>query len=306
MCLALCGGVLLLGFSCGWVKAAEPTGEPSPITPIPPPPPIDPRVITLGQTLFNDPGLSGDGKRACSACHDINTNGADGRRVDAGPTGANLEFNTTTLFNAGLAYRLGWRGDETSLEALAARSLTNPNVMDSSPSHVLKAIAGSTALRQQFQAIYHRSVDFPLVLTVIASYERSLVTPGSRFDLWLQGDKAALSPEALQGYHLFTSFGCVSCHQGVDVGANLFEPSGVYHPIEGNLRPVLLVPSLRNVAVTAPYFHDGSVATLEAAVALMGKAQLDRPLTAEQIKEIAAFLRSLTGRYQGRLLTQAR
>jgi cytochrome c peroxidase len=129
-----------------------------------------------------------------------------------------------------------------------------------------------------------------------------LVTPGSRFDRWLAGDGSALAPQELSGYRLFKSLGCVSCHQGVNVGGNLFQRRGVFRPL-GRPGPVMLrVPSLRNVAETAPYFHDGSAPTLEDAVRRMGAAQLNFNLTDEQISTIVAFLHTLTGHYQGRAI----
>ena len=137
------------------------------------------------------------------------------------------------------------------------------------------------------------------VLDAIATYERSLVTPGSRFDRWLAGEADAITPEELSGYQVFKSLGCITCHQGVNVGGNLFQRHGIFHPL-GSPEPVLVrVPSLRNVATTPPYFHDGSAPTLPEAVRTMGIAQLDRVLTDQQIAAIVAFLNTLTGTYRG-------
>jgi cytochrome c peroxidase len=129
------------------------------------------------------------------------------------------------------------------------------------------------------------------------------VTPGSRFDQWLQGDGAALSADEQKGYQLFKSLGCISCHQGVNVGGNLFERQGIFRPLAAPKPEVLRVPSLRNVAVTPPYFHDGSAPTLEDAVRKMAAAQLDRALSDEQVGSIVAFLRTLTGTYRGAPVT---
>jgi cytochrome c peroxidase len=152
---------------------------------------------------------------------------------------------------------------------------------------------------RQFWNAYGHGPDADSLLDAIATYERSLVTPGGRFDRWLAGDASALSPRELSGYRLFKSLGCVSCHQGVNVGGNLFQRHGVFRPL-GRREPVILrVPSLRNVAETAPYFHDGSAPTLEDAVRKMGAAQLNFNLTDEQIATIVAFLQTLTGTYKG-------
>ncbi len=133
----------------------------------------------------------------------------------------------------------------------------------------------------------------------LVSFERTLVTPGSRFDRWLAGDVAALSMEELDGYRLFKSLGCASCHQGVNIGGNLFERHGVFHPLASPKPEILRVPSLRNVATTPPYFHDGSAQTLDDAVRKMGLAQLNSTLTDQQVQAIVAYLQTLTGDYRG-------
>jgi cytochrome c peroxidase len=136
-------------------------------------------------------------------------------------------------------------------------------------------------------------------LDAIATYVRSLLTPGSRFDLWLGGDAAALTAEELNGYRLFKSLGCISCHQGVNIGGNLYQRHGIFHPLAAPKPEILRVPSLRNVATTAPYFHDGSAPTLGDAVRKMAAAQLDQDLSDSQSEAIVAFLRTLTGTYRG-------
>ena len=158
---------------------------------------------------------------------------------------------------------------------------------------------------RQFRDAYGREPDVAAVLDAIATYERSLVTPDSRFDRWLAGETNAITPDELSGYQVFKSLGCITCHQGVNVGGNLFQRHGIFHPL-GSPEPVLVrVPSLRNVATTAPYFHDGSAATLPEAVKAMGIAQLDRVLTDQQIAAIVAFLNTLTGTYRGQAVRPA-
>ena len=146
---------------------------------------------------------------------------------------------------------------------------------------------------------YGREPNGAALLDAIATYERSLVTPGGRFDRWLAGDAGAITPEELSGYQVFKSLDCISCHQGVNVGGNLFQRHGIFRPV-GSAEPTLVrVPSLRNVATTPPYFHDGSTPTLSEAVKKMGIAQLDRELTDQQVAAIVAFLNTLTGTYRG-------
>ena len=152
----------------------------------------------------------------------------------------------------------------------------------------------------QFRDAYGREPDAAAVLDAIVTFERSLVTPGSRFDRWLKGEADAITPEELSGYQVFKSLGCIACHQGVNVGGNLFQRHGIFHPLGSPEPEMLRVPSLRNVATTPPYFHDGSVLTLPEAVKAMGMAQLDRVLTEQQITAIVAFLNTLTGVYRDR------
>lgn len=169
----------------------------------------------------------------------------------------------------------------------------------------------------QFQASYGGDMSPQTVTDAIASYEKTLVTPNSRFDRYLRGQGDALTALELKGYRAFLDLGCASCHQGVGIGGNLFQPFGIFlaRPVSGNEPPsdqgrynvtgqasdngVFKVPSLRNVALTAPYFHDGSVATLEEAVWWMGRAQLGRELSAADVAALSAFLRTLTGEWRG-------
>jgi cytochrome c peroxidase len=153
---------------------------------------------------------------------------------------------------------------------------------------------------KQFRAAYGHDADWPALLDAIASFERTLVTPDSRFDLWLRGDHAALTSGELAGYELFKSIGCVSCHQGVNVGGNLFEPWDAVNPRIVHDRGIFRVPSLRNIATTPPYFEGGSAPTLEVAVHRMAAAQLGRDLTDQDVASITGFLRTLTGRFNGR------
>jgi cytochrome c peroxidase len=171
--------------------------------------------------------------------------------------------------------------------------------MASSVDEVLKKLNADPSMVRQFINAYGRSPDRANLLDAIATYERSLVTPGSRFDLWLGGNSAALSAKELDGYKLFKSLGCVSCHQGVNVGGNLFQRQGIFRPLVSAKPEIVRVPSLRNVATTPPYFHDGSAATLADAVRKMGGAQLDQTLTDQQVEAIVAFLHTLTGTYRG-------
>jgi cytochrome c peroxidase len=280
-------------------SVVQPPADQEPITPIPPPPAADPHKLALGERLFGDLRLSGDGKLACTSCHDIRTNGAGGNSGHLAHDGSWAPFNTLTVFNAALNFRLNWEGNFRELAAQAESSLENPANMNTSVNAVVGRLNADPEMVNQFRAVYDRAPDRASFLDALVTFERSLLTPGSRFDRWLDGDASALSPEETDGYQLFKSLGCSSCHQGVNVGGNLFERQGIFHPLVRAQPEIVRVPSLRNVAATPPYFHDGSTATLDEAVRKMAAAQLDRTLSDQQVGSIVAFLQTLTGRFRG-------
>ena len=303
---------LLLALVC--LGAISPTGAQSPafearasqepITPIPAPRAQDPQHVLLGERLFSDRRLSHNNTHSCSSCHDIESNGASANVHDT-HDGQPIALNTPTVFNVSLNFRLNWEGNFRSLEEGIDQSLRNPAIMGSSVDEVVSKLRADPEMVGQFRDAYGREPDVAAVLDAIAAFERSLVTPGSRFDRWLMGEADAITPDELHGYQVFKSLGCITCHQGVNVGGNLFQRHGIFHPL-GSPEPVLLrVPSLRNVATTAPYFHDGSAATLPEAVKAMGLAQLDRVLTDQQVTAIVAFLNTLTGNYRDQAVSPA-
>jgi len=275
------------------------TAVEEPITPIPQPPPADPSKLALGDSLFGDRRLSHDGTVACSSCHDIHTNGADKGRRTTAQDGSTLSFNIPTVFNAALSFRLNWEGNLRSLEAQTQASLENNAEVAINVDEVLKKLNADPKMVRRFTGAYGHPPDQTSLLDTIATFERSLLTPGSRFDRWLAGDTAALTTEEHDGYRLFVSLGCISCHQGVNVGGNLYQRHGIFSPLAAPKPEILRVPSLRNVATTAPYFHDGSAPTLHDAVRQMAAAQLDQDLSDQQVQAIVAFLQTLTGNYRG-------
>jgi cytochrome c peroxidase len=278
---------------------ANSTTAKEPITPIPEPETIDPLKIKLGERLFGDPRLSHDNSHSCASCHDLRTNGASRNSHDIGLDGSELPLNTPTVFNAALSFRFGWEGKLRTLESDINASLENPQIMGTNLPEVVEKLNTDAGVRREFVAAFGGGPNASNVVDAIARFERTLVTPGSRFDRWLAGDAAALSASELNGYILFKSLGCASCHQGVNIGGNLFERHGIFHPLASPQPEILRVPSLRNVATTPPYFHDGSAPTLDDAVRKMGRAQLNSTLTDQQVNEIVAYLQSLTGNYQG-------
>lgn len=279
--------------------APAPTATPTEaIAPLPSVPQADPAKVALGESLFADPGLSADSARACITCHDVKTNGASPNRFDTGRDGQPLRFNTPTVFNAALNFRFGWLGNVRTLEAQAEASLNNPRLMGTGIERAVTRLRDNSETDKRFITVFGHRPDRTSLLDALATYERTLLTPGSRFDHWLEGENDALSPAEQDGYRLFRSLGCISCHQGVNIGGNLFEQPGIFAKLTTNAPALLRVPSLRNVAVTAPYLHNGSVATLPETVRKMAAAQLDQALSDQQVAAIVAFLGSLTGTYR--------
>jgi len=287
------------------IPSSQSPAAQEPITPIPPAPDADPWKLALGERLFADPRLSHDGTLTCSSCHDVHSNGADSKRLRTARDGSVMTFNIPTVFNAALSFRLNWEGNFRTLEDQTESSLENAANLATTANEVLKKLDADPEVVRQFTRAYGHRPDRTSLLDAIATYERSLVTPGSWFDRWLEGDTAALSAEEQHGYQLFKSLGCVSCHQGVNIGGNLFERHGIFHPLASPKPEILRVPSLRNVATTPPYFHDGSAPTLRKAVRKMAIAQLDETLSDQQIEAIVAFLNTLTGTYRGVPVTAA-
>jgi cytochrome c peroxidase len=281
--------------------APQPRSAQEPITPIPPPPVQDPRQVALGDRLFHDQRLSYENTRSCNSCHDTSTNGASA----PGSTPGGAALNIPTVFNAALNFRLNWEGDVRTLEDQVVQILGKPGIMGSSVEEALRRLRTDPGVARQFRDAFGREPDGAGLVDAIAAYERTLLTPGSRFDRWLKGDVNAITAEEFAGYQLFKSLGCVSCHQGVNVGGNMYQRHGVFHPLGSPKPEIVRVPSLRNVAVTPPYFHDRSAATLSKAVQQMADAQLDRTLTDDQTNAIVAFLNTLTGTYLGKPVSPA-
>ena len=291
-----------------------------PIRPVLPVENIHTEKARLGEALFNDRHLAGN-KLSCADCHQLTLGGDDNVATNNQGPDNRAGLNTPTVFNAVYNFRQLWSGAADTLAEQIAMVVHNPNEGNTSWPALLQNINKRPLLRKQFDRVYADGVTEKNYMDALIEYEKTLVTPNARFDQYLSGDSDAITTEEKAGYHLFKEHGCVSCHQGVNIGGNLFQKFGIFYDYiadRGNITPadhgrknvtgreqddfVFKVPSLRNVAVTAPYFHDGQVETLEEAVYIMGKTQLGRELNAKDIELISLFLRTLTGQYQGRFL----
>lgn len=295
--------------------------ELEPILPIPHEHEQDPAKVSLGQMLFNDVKLSKGDKLACASCHQLAQGGDDGLKTSITNSGAADLVNAPTVFNSRYNFRQTWRGAFRELEQQAEADLQNPRHGNIAWDELLPKIKAVAEYRNQFTKIYNTGITRESVLDALASFERSLITPDARFDLYLRGDSRAISAEEKRGYQLFKQYGCIACHQGVNIGGNVFQEFGLfgdYFENRGSItkadfghfnvtgeekdKYVFRVPSLRNVAVTAPYLHDGTVEKLEDVVKIMAQYQLGTELDEEKVSLITAFLKSLTGQYQGRYL----
>lgn len=319
--LSLAGGWLLLG---GHDRAAPgdafpaPASTDQPITPIPARLQLDARKVSLGRKLFHDPRLSHDNSLSCASCHDLKKAGADGRKVALGINGTPGTLNSPTVFNSGFNFRQFWDGRAATLEEQAEGPVHNPIEMASNWKEVVAKLKADAALVVQFRAIWPEGIRPDHIQNAIAEFERSLVTPDSAYDRYLGGDQNALSADAREGAGLFRNLGCIACHQGVNLGGNMYAGLGIMGNFfadrglppgksdQGRFnvtgreedRHVFKVPTLRNIALTAPYYHDGSVATLDKAVRAMARYQLGVELNDRDTEQLLAFLRSLTGEYR--------
>lgn len=295
-----------------WVALALLGAAPySQVEPLPAPAALDPAKVALGKRLFSDTLLSGDRSMSCATCHPLDQGGADHKQFSTKVGGKPMAVNTPTVFNVGLNFKQFWGGRVETIEEVS--DIVIAGTMATPWDTVLERLRADPTYARDFAAAFG-GLSREAVNAALADFQRALIPRDSPFDRYLKGDGLALSPLALQGWRLFQDYGCISCHQGRAIGGNMFQRFGVmgdYFKQRGNIveadwghfnaskkekdRFLFKVPSLRNVAQTAPYFHDGTALTLEMAIETMGEYQLGRPLEGVEIKALGAFLESLTG-----------
>lgn len=263
--------------------------------------------VLLGKKLFLDPILSKDKSLACISCHNLTTNGADTVAHTMGINGQYGKFNVPTVYNAVYNFRQFWDGRARDLKDQALKPIINPVEMGNSIEVVLERLQNNKTYVKMFNNIYSDGITEDNLADAIREFESILITPNSPFDKYLRGDKNILSKSAIRGYQLFKDKGCISCHNGINIGGNLFNKFGIYADAKSKElgryvftkdeedKYVFKVPSLRNVLRTAPYMHDGRAKTLNEAVNLMFKYQLGRRIQGEELEDIVNFLQSLNG-----------
>jgi cytochrome c peroxidase len=299
----------LLGSASVLAKDAEP------IQPIKPAKIANPALVELGKKLYFDTRLSKSGFISCNSCHNLSLGGTDNLKTSIGHNWQKGPINAPTVLNSSMNLAQFWDGRAKDLQAQAGGPIANPGEMASTHELAIDVIKSIPGYQAEFdKAFGHETVrpariDIERVTRAIAAFEETLVTPNARFDKWLKGDKKALTATELAGYKLFKDSGCVACHNGPAVGGNSFQKMGVVEaykatsPAEGRVavtkdeadRFNFKVPTLRNVELTYPYFHDGEAVTLTQAVDTMGRIQLGKTFSADENGKIVAFLKTLTG-----------
>jgi len=290
--------------------AVAPLCASSIITPIPESMSYNKKKAELGEKLFFDTVLSYDKTVSCNSCHNLYTSGADNLEGSIGVGGKVGRVNAPTVYNSVFNFVQFWNGRAKSLKEQAKGPIVNPIEMANTPSDAVNSVKQNPKYKAEFEAIYKDGVTFENIADAIAEFEKTLITPNSRFDNYIKGDKNAINKQEKEGFELFQKKGCISCHNGVNIGGNMFQKIGVMieykdpKAINGRFdvskkdsdKNMFKVPTLRNVELTAPYFHNGLVRDLEEAVRLMGYHQLGIKLKDEDVEKIVAFLKTLTGK----------
>jgi cytochrome c peroxidase len=293
-----------LGIAATSVSAKEP------IQPIEPATGINAPMAELGKKLYFDPRLSKSGFISCNSCHNLSMGGTDNLKTSIGDHWQQGPINAPTVLNSSMNLAQFWDGRAKDLKAQAGGPIANPGEMAFTHELAVEVLESIPAYQAEFKQVFGKEgIDIDKITDAIAEFEKTLVTPNSRFDKWLKGDKKALSADEAAGYALFKNSGCTACHNGPAVGGNSFQKMGVVEPYKAKSpaeglvavtgkdadRFKFKVPTLRNVEMTYPYFHDGEAETLTEAVDIMGRLQLGKKFSAKENAQIVAFLKTLTG-----------
>lgn len=279
-----------------------------PIIPIPKSVYVNHKKALLGKALFLDTRLSRDNSTACVSCHNIYEGGADSRVVSEGFEGRKGNIQAPTVFNARYNFKQFWNGRANNLTEQADGPINNPAEHNMNPQEIEKRLNSSNEYKKSFKKVYGvNHITYKLVLDAIVEFENTLITPNCKFDKYLKSE-GTLSKEEQEGYVLFKQYGCITCHNGLNIGGNSFQKMGTFieyknkakYPDRSDVTDkrfynVFKVPTLRNISQTAPYFHDGSAKTLKQAVQTMARHNLGIELKDEEVEKIVKFLKTLTG-----------
>jgi cytochrome c peroxidase len=281
-----------------------------PIKPIRPPQNINLGMVELGKKLYFDPRLSKSGFISCNSCHNLSMGGTDNIPTSIGDKWQQGPINAPTVLNSSLNVAQFWDGRAADLKEQAGGPIANPGEMAFSHTLAIGVLETIPGYVREFRQVFGKEkIDIDQVTLAIAEFEKTLVTPNSRFDQWLLGRTDALTAQEMAGYQLFKDSGCIACHNGEAVGGASFQKMGLVEPYKSSSaaegrsavtgkdgdRFNFKVPTLRNVELTYPYFHDGAANTLAESVDIMGRLQLGRKFSADENARIVAFLKTLTG-----------
>ncbi len=285
------------------------TSAAEPISPLPQAPTYQMALAKLGKKLFFDPLLSLDKSLSCASCHNFTHGGAEPKPVSIGIKGQKGHMNAPTVLNVRYNFAQFWNGRVEDLEKQSLLPIQNPIEMGLSLPILVQRLNKQAEYTNEFKRVFKESpITSNQIAKALAEYQKALVTPNAKFDRYLRGE-VKLTQSEEKGYQLFKSLGCISCHNGQNIGGNSFQKIGVITPypytkqqddryqLTGRQEDKnrFKVPSLRNVALTAPYFHDGSIENLDSAIIAMGYYNLGLAITASQTKQISDFLHALTG-----------
>ena len=303
-------GRFILAIIAGFSLSSVAFSADEPIQVIKPVQDINLAQVELGKKLWFDPRLSKSGWISCNSCHNLSMGGTDNLKTSIGHKWHQGPINAPTVLNSSLNLAQFWDGRAKDLKEQAGGPIENPGEMGFTHDLAVDVVKNIPGYVREFNLVFgSNEVNIDKITQAIAEFEKTLVTPNSRFDLWLLGKKDAITQQEKTGYELFKISGCVACHNGPAVGGNSFQKMGAVEPyktdnkIEGLSavtgkdadRFKFKVPTLRNVELTYPYFHDGEAATLTESVDLMGRLQLGKKYTADENASIVAFLKTLTG-----------
>ncbi len=304
----ICKQIATFSLILGLTTAAFAMNEP--IQPIKPVQAINLGQVELGKKLYFDPRLSKSGFISCNSCHNLSMGGTDNLKTSIGHNWQQGPINAPTVLNSSLNVAQFWDGRAADLKEQAGGPIANPGEMAFTHTLAIDVLTSIPEYVMAFKQVFGTDeINIDEVTQAIAEFEKTLVTPNSRFDQWLLGDTTAISDEELAGYKLFKESGCVSCHNGEAVGGNSFQKMGIVEPYNAKSpaeglsavtgkdadRFKFKVPTLRNVEMTYPYFHDGEAETLNEAVDVMGRLQLGKKFSNSENALIVAFLKTLTG-----------
>ncbi|EPN8459766.1 cytochrome-c peroxidase [Vibrio cidicii] len=301
---------LAIAISSVFSTSALSSNRSEPVTPIAPAQEIHLGKAELGKKLYFDPRLSKSGFISCNSCHNLSMGGSDNLKTSIGHNWQQGPINSPTVLNSSLNIAQFWDGRAADLKEQAGGPIANPGEMAFTHTLAIDVLQSIPQYVNEFKLVFGKEkIDIDQVTDSIAEFEKTLVTPNSRFDQWLMGDDNAITQAELEGYQLFKNSGCVACHNGSALGGTSFQKMGLIEPYQTansaeGLSAVtgkdadrfkFKVPTLRNVALTYPYFHDGEAQTLTEAVDIMGRLQLGRTFTSDENQKIVAFLYTLTG-----------